>query len=155
MNQLLSNILSSPFYLFHVLFSAFIGYWVYLDATERGSNASYLWAIGCTVFQPLVIGYLLFRGQIGGRREPAEATERAVGSLIIGHLIAVQLLFVLRYFEAIPTTNLSLVVEAQYYVVLFIVGVLPGYWLVWKRGWARIRRIIGWIQESERTDVQH
>lgn len=155
MNQSLSNILSSPLYLLHVLFSAFIGYWVYLDATERESNASYLWAIGCTVFQPLVIGYLLFRSQIGGRREPAEFAERAVGSFIVGHLIAVQLWFVLRYFEVIPTANLSPIIEFQYYVALFVVGVLPGYWLVWKRGWARIRRSIGWIQESEHTDVQN
>jgi hypothetical protein len=106
------------------------------------------------LFQPLTIGYLLYRSQIGGRTEPASLGERLIGTFVIGHLVTVQLWFALRFIDAISTPVSSPIVEAQYYVVLFVVGVSLGYWFVWKRGWARIRRKIGWVHESERTDVQ-
>lgn len=153
MSQILVNISGSPFYFFHVLFSAILGYWVYLDATERESNANLLWAIGCTVFQPLTVGYLLYRSQIGGRTEPAGIGERLIGTYAVGHLIAAQLWFALRFTDVISTTVYPPLVELQYYVVLLIIGAVPGYWLVWKRGWSRIRRRLGWVQESERTEV--
>lgn len=154
MSQVLTNVFVSPFYLFHILFSALLGYWVYLDTTERGSNANLLWAIGCTVFQILVIGYLLYRSQVGGRTESAGVGERLMGTFVIGHLITVQLWFVLRFTDVVSDTLYPPVVELQYYVTLFMVSVIPGYWLVWKRGWARTRRKIGWVQESERAEVQ-
>ena len=151
---MLTNLLGSPFSLFHVLFSALLGYRVHLDASERGSNANLLWAIGCTVFQPLTVGYLLYRSQIGGRIEPSGTVERLIGVFVIGHLLTVLLWFVLRFTEVISTAIYSPTVEFQYYVVLFVVGVVPGYWLVWNRGWARIRRRIGWVQQSELTEVR-
>ncbi len=155
MSQILTNILGSPFFFFHAAFSVLVGYWIYLDATERGSNANLLWAIGCTAFQPLVIGYLLYRSEIGGRTEIAGVRERSIGTFVIGHLVAVQLWFALRFSNVIATGIYPPVVELQYYVALFVIGAIPGYWLVWKRGWARLRRRIGWIQESERTGVQN
>jgi hypothetical protein len=155
MNQVVTNIFSSPFYLFHVLFSALIGYWIYLDATERGSNANLLWAIGCTFIQPLIIGYLLYRSEIGGRTKPAGVSERLIGTFVIGHLVTAQLWFVLRFTDIISTRVYPPIVELQYYSALFVVGVIPGYWPVWKRGWARIRREFGWVQESERAGVQN
>ncbi|WP_266080813.1 hypothetical protein [Haladaptatus caseinilyticus] len=155
MNLVLTNIFSSPFYLSHIIFSALIGYWIYLDATERGSDANLLWALGCTFIQPLILGYLLYRSEIGGRTEPAGVTERVIGTVVIGQLVTEQLWFGLRFTGIIASRVYPPAVELQYYVALFAVGVIPGYWLVWKRGWARIRREFGWVQESERATVQN
>lgn len=130
MNQIFSNLLGSPFSLFHVLFLVLVGYWVFLDATERESSGNLFWAIGCMVFQPLVIGYLLYRSQIGGRTEPAGAKERIIGIFVIGHLVAAQLWFILRFADVIMTTVYPPIVELQYYVALFMVGAIPGYWFV-------------------------
>lgn len=128
------NLLSSPFSLFHALTLALIGYWVFLDADERGSNASLLWAIGCIVIRPLSLGYLLYRSEIGGRTEPAGETERAVGTFVISYIVAVQLRFILRYVGAYPTVVGGFTAELYYYILLFAVGGIPGYWLVWQRG---------------------
>ncbi|MFC6826980.1 hypothetical protein [Halopelagius fulvigenes] len=144
-----SYLLGSPFSAFHALMSVLLAYWIYLDAKERGSDSSLLWAIGCTVFQPLVVGYLLYRSEIGGRTEPAGPTERAVGAFVVGHVVAVQLWFVLRSVGVFPQFVDDFAVELLYYALLFAVGAVPGYWLVWRRGWARLRRAFGWIQESE------
>jgi hypothetical protein len=65
MSQILVNIFSSPFSLFHALFSVLLGYWVYLDATERGSNANLLWALGCTFFNPLPSGICCIEVRLG------------------------------------------------------------------------------------------
>lgn len=128
---------------------ALLSYWVFLDAEERGSNASLLWAIGCLVFQPLSLGYLLYRSEIGGRTEPAGVTERAVGTFVISHILVVQLRFSLSHIGVYPPVAGDFIAELQYYILLFIVGVIPGYWLVWQRGWVRIRRLFGWVHESE------
>ncbi|CDK39748.1 hypothetical protein [Halorubrum sp. AJ67] len=154
MITIISNILGSPFYLFHALSLILVGYWVYLDATERGSNMNYLWAIGCTLFQPLTVGYLLYRSEIGGRTRTAGTLERIVGTFVVGHLVTIQLWFVLGYMNVVTTITHPPLVELQYYIALFVVGVIPGYWLVWKSGWARTRRKLGWVQEAERTNIQ-
>jgi hypothetical protein len=153
MIRLLTDVLSSPFSLFHVLFTGLVGYWIYVDATERGSDAALSWAGGCAVFQPLTIGYLLYRSEIGERTDPAAASERAIGTFVIAHLVAIQLRFVLRYSGLITPPVPSPVVELLYYVGLLVVGILPAYWLIWQRGWARTRRKIGWSQKSEGTEV--
>lgn len=150
---LLTNVLSSPFYLSHVLFTVFIAYWIHVDATERGSDAALLWAGGSAVFGPLIIGYLLYRSEIGERTHLAMASERAIGTFVVAHLVAIQLWFVLRYSGVITPPISSLGVELLYYVGLLAVGLVPGYWLVWKRGWARTRRKVGWSQESDRAEV--
>ncbi|RDI73059.1 hypothetical protein DWB78_08255 [Halopelagius longus] len=129
--------------------SVLLAYWIYLDAKERGSDSSLLWAVGCTVFQPLVVGYLLYRSEIGGRTEPAGLTERAVGTFVVGHILTVQLWLALRYVGVLPPFVDSFTLELLYYALLFAAGVVPAYWLVWRRGWARLRRAFGWVQESE------
>jgi len=154
MASFLAELLGAPFNAFHLLFLGLVGYWVSLDAAERGSDASLLWALGCVVFQPLVVGYLLYRSRIGGRTEPAGVQERLVGTFVIGHFVAAQLWFALRLLDVLASVTYPPVVELQYYLALLAVGVLPGSLLVWNRGWERIRRTLGWVHEQERETVQ-
>ena len=144
----LSGFLASPFNASHLLTLVLIGYWVHLDAGKRGSDASLLWAVGCVVVPPLVFGYLLYRSEMGGRTEPAGVTERTVGTFVVGHLVAVQLRFVLSLFDALPFGDPGVGWPTS--VLLLAAGALVGYWLVWRRGWARLRREFGWVHDSER-----
>ena len=144
----LPGVLASPFNVSHLLALALLGYWVHLDAGERGSDSALLWAVGSVLVPPLSLGYLLYRSEIGGRTEPAATTERAVGPFVVGHLVAVQLRFVLSRFGALPFGEPGL--GWPTYLPLLTAGVLVGYWLVWRRGWARLRREFGWVHESER-----
>lgn len=139
---------TAPFYATHLLVLALVGYWVHLDASERGSDADLLWALGCVLVPPLVVGYLLYRSEIGGRSEPSGVTERAVGTFVIGHLVAVQLRFALSTMEALPFGEPGL--GWPTYLLLLAPSLALGYWLVWRRGWARLRRAFGWVHESER-----
>ena len=142
-----SDALAAPFYAAHPLALAPIGYWVHLDAVERGSDRSPAWALGCVLVPPLVVGYLLYRSEIGGRTEPAGVTERLVGTAVIVHLVAVQVRFVLSAFDALPFGDPG--VGWPTYLLLLAAGGPVGYWLVWRRGWARLRRAFGWVHESE------
>jgi hypothetical protein len=139
---------SLPSELFWILFlfpaiGALLGvYWTYLDATARGSGSPSQWAIGCVVIPFLLIGYLLYRSKIGGRKEPASQRERLVGTLVVAHMVSV--LGAVFLLPPDPFTQLL------YYLPLVVIGLLPGYWLVWRRGYARLRHKVGLVHESER-----
>ncbi len=137
-----SNLLATGFAFFWLpaLSTLFLGYWVYLDATIRGSDAALLWAVCCTAFLPLIIGYLLHRSEIGGRPEPADRRERILGTYLVAHVVAALIVTIL------PQVQLSR--QLLYFGALFV-GLLPGYWLVWTGGWARLRREFGWSHPSE------
>ncbi len=137
-----SNLFITGFTFFWLpaLSTLLLGYWVYLDASIRGSDAALLWAVCCTAFLPLIIGYLLHRSEIGGRPEPANRRERILGTYLAAHVFAALIV------TLIPQLQLS---RPMFYFGALLVGLLPGYWLVWNRGWAQLRREFGWSHPSE------
>ena len=129
-------------FLFPVVGALFGVYWIYLDAAIRGSDSPFLWATGCVVIPFLLIGYLLYRSEIGGRTEPASQQERLVGTFAVAHMVSVLgLVFLL---PPDPFTQLT------YYLPFVIIGTLPGFWLVWRRGYAQFRHKIGLVHKSEK-----
>lgn len=116
-------------------------YWVYLDATERTSDSAVVWAIASLSVPLLPLGYLLYRHRIGGRPEPASRRERVVGTLglavVSGFVVGAQLS---------PPDPIQIV-----YFPVYLFAVSPvSYWLVWRGGYARLRRRIGLVHEDER-----
>ena len=65
-----------------------LGYWVYRDASLRGSDSSVLWGIGCVVVSPLTLVYLLLRGRIGERTEPRSRVETACLTIVVGVVLS-------------------------------------------------------------------
>lgn len=116
-------------------------YWVYLDATERTSDSAVVWAIGSLSVPLLPLGYLLYRHRIGGRPEPASRRERVVGTLglaVVSGFIAASML-----------TPPDPFIQAVYLPVYLSAALPVSYWLVWRHGYARLRRRIGLVHDDE------
>jgi len=108
-----------------------LGSWIIADADARGSNWPELWGAGCIVIPPLIFVYLFIRSRIGRRDEPLVRNERILGTAVLSSTVALVLSGILSPPD--PFTRIF------YYILLLPVGVLIGYWLVWRRGWARLR----------------
>lgn len=145
------TILSSPFFVMHAIFYVLLGFWIFIDAKARGSDSAAVWGVGCLIFPLLVIGYLLYRSEIGGRTEKASIVERGAGTIIIAHLNAVVLRFILSLNDVYPQFVEQPLAEVPYYLFLFILGAIPGYLLIWRNGWAQIRHRFNWASESDNT----
>lgn len=116
-------------------------YWVYLDATERTSDSAVAWAIGSLTVPLLPLGYLLYRHRIGGRPEPASRRERVVGTL--GLAVVSGLVVEAQFAPPDPFTQIV------HLPVAVFAAVPVSYWLVWRSGYARLRRRIGLVHEDE------
>lgn len=116
-------------------------YWVYLDATERTSDSAVTWALGSLAVPFLPLGYLLYRHRIGGRPEPASRRERVVGTLGL----AVVSGFVIEAQFAPPDPFTQIV----HLPIAVFVALPVSYWLVWRGGYARLRRRIGLVHDDE------
>lgn len=116
-------------------------YWVYLDATERTSDSAVVWAIGSLSVPLLPLGYLLYRHRIGGRSEPASRRERVAGTLGL----AVVCGFIAAGILTPPDAFVQIV-----YLLAYLFAALPvSYWLVWRSGYARLRRRVGLVHDDE------
>lgn len=40
----------------------------------------------------------------------------------------------------------------DFYLLFLALGGVPGYWLVWRGGWGRLRREFGWVHPEETTN---
>lgn len=124
-----------------VVVSVLLGCWIYADATARGSDSALSWAIGSVATQIVIVVYFLYRHRIGGRTDPASRQERIAGTVVVAQVfglgVTVQLL---------PPDPFTQVTSLP---LLVIAGLLPGYWLVWQHGYARLRRRIGLVHDDE------
>lgn len=109
--------------------AAYVG-WIYRDATVRGSESPFRWALGAFLLGPLVLlAYLPKRRELGARPEPPSRVTKALASVGAGLWVS----FVLGAFFAPPdpfTQVLyaagSLVVTAPLaYVLIFLVPDAP------------------------------
>jgi uncharacterized membrane protein len=145
--MVLDSILSSPRNILHLIFYASLIYWVFVDAKARRSDSAENWALACLLLPIVVLFYLIYRSDIGGRTEKASLTERATGTYVIAYLIAMLIQLILH----VVGLNLHSVTnsfgELPYNLLLLLLGGLPGYLLVWKNGWARLRRRFNLTQE--------
>lgn len=109
-----------------------LGLWVAWDARDRGSEWPGAWGVGCVLLAPLLVVYLLARWRIGPRTEPADTRERVVGTVVLGHFLAI-----LPGGLVAPPDPIT---QAIAYLVLIGPALLVAYGLVWHHGWARLRR---------------
>jgi len=107
-----------------------IGYWVFRDARERGSDGSSSWAIAAALFPLMLVVYVFYRSRIGERGQHADQRERAAGSYIVGFLLA----FVSGALLSPPDPFSQLL----WFVGALPVGLLVGYLLVWQDGWRKL-----------------
>ncbi len=78
------------YYLMLVLFAVgwvSLGYWIYADATARGSSSALFWAIGTVVFLPIGVYYLLFYRRSHERAVPQTRRERIAEILAVGGIV--------------------------------------------------------------------
>lgn len=94
-----------------------VGYWVYLDAAARGSEAPAEWAVVCALAAPFALAYLAYRHRIG-RHPGAGRRQRAAGTLAVG--VATGLILAATLSPPDPFTQLLALPAAT------LVGVLPG-----------------------------
>ncbi|UPM41746.1 DUF7534 family protein [Halocatena salina] len=121
--------------------SVLLGYWIHADATARGSDSALSWAIGSVATLLGTVAYFLYRHKIGGRSEPASRRERIAGTVVFAQLFA--LVLGAKLSPPDPFTQLLQLPP------LVVVGLLPAYWLVWRGGYARLRRRIGLVHDDE------
>jgi len=70
---------------FPVLTALTLGSWIYLDAVARGSAHPLRWAVEVTLFPPLVLAYVRYRG---GRAAPQSNRERLALAVLLALLTA-------------------------------------------------------------------
>jgi sec-independent protein translocase protein TatC len=63
-------------------------YWVYSDATARGSERPGAWAFAVAAFAPVLLVYLLRRGAVGDRTDPETDRERLARVLATAVLLS-------------------------------------------------------------------
>ena len=114
----------------HGIAAISLGWWTYLDASDRGSERAVLWALLVGFLLVPVAVYLLVRDRIGARSGPISDTERAVGTASVGTLVGV-----VSGTLAPPDP----VTGGLYTFAALPVGLAVGYALVWRGGLWRLR----------------
>lgn len=110
-------------------------YWVYRDASARGSSNPRSWGVWVVIVDLVVLSYLYNRWRkLGERRYPRTTRDRAVETAVVagyGAFICGALLAPADFFLT-PLYTLGLLVVA-----------LPlAYPLVYRDGWARLRTVV-------------
>lgn len=108
-----------------------IGYWVYRDARERGSDGPSSWALAAALVPLMLAVYVAYRSRIGERSHRSDRPERAAGSYVVGFLFA----FVSGAMLSPPDPFSQLL----WFVGALPVGLIVGYLLVWQNGWRKLR----------------
>ena len=147
--MVLDSILGSPRAILHLIFYFLLIYWIFVDAKARGSDSAETWALACLLLPIIALFYLISRSEIGGRTEKASLTERAAGTYVIAHLLAILIPLILQIMGLSLHSVANSLGELPYSLLLLLLGGLPGYLLVWKNGWAQIRHRFDLTQESE------
>ncbi|WP_435125149.1 DUF7534 family protein [Halobaculum sp. D14] len=107
--------------------AASFGYWVYLDADARGTDAAAVLG-AATVFVSFVgVWYWLRRSAYGDRDSPPSRTQRAAGSVAVASFCAV----VLAAVVAPPDP----VTQGVWAAGSLAVTAPAAYLLVYRRGW--------------------
>ena len=78
------------YYLMVALFAVVwvsLGYWIYADATARGSSSALSWAFGTMVFIPTGVYYHLFYRRSHERDVPQTRRERVAGILAVSGIV--------------------------------------------------------------------
>lgn len=108
-------------------------YWVYLDASDRGSDRPRLWALCMLVVLPVSALYFVFAGRIGERKESPTARKRLVETVLIAGCAGFFLTFVI----APPDAFLQMT-----FMPVSIVLTFPVAYLLWYRdGFKRLRSV--------------
>lgn len=109
-----------------------LGYWVYRDASARGSSVPRWWGLAVAILDPLVLGYLFTRWRKLGEREyPRTSRDRSVATALVA-LFGSLLLAT----ETSPPDPLS---QPRYFFGALVVVAPLAYLLVYRDGWARFR----------------
>lgn len=127
--------------LWFVIVAILMGYWIYADATARGSDSAFSWAAGGVLTMFIVAGYLFYRRKIGGRTDLASRRERIAGTVVFAQMFALAL-----GAELSPPDPFTQLIQLPLFVGA---GLLSGYWLVWRGGYARLRRRVGLVHDDE------
>lgn len=92
--------------------------------------------------------YLGYRSNIGGRPDPASKGERAFETFVLPSLLTPLIVIGI----GIISGNLYFRIKNEdlFLAAIYLVTLLPSYWLVWQGGWKRIRIRMGWLTELER-----
>ena len=79
---------ASALFFFAVPFAAAVslGYWVYADASARGSDRPLLWGVLTVLFVPVGLYYWYVRGDVGERRRRPDRGERVALVVALGTL---------------------------------------------------------------------
>lgn len=124
-----------------VVVSVLLGCWIYADAIARGSDSALSWAIGSVATLFLTGVYLLYRHRIGGRTDPASRQERIAGTVVVAQVVGLGV--------AVQLPPPDPFTQVMYLPLFVIAGLIPGYWLVWQHGYARLRRRVGVVHDDE------
>ncbi|MFC3957679.1 hypothetical protein [Halovivax cerinus] len=107
-----------------------LAWWIYIDATQRGADPAWLWAVATVALPVVALAYLVHRRRLPGRTAPMDRTERLVGTMFVASSAGI-----LASGLAPPDP----ITQSVYSLVLSALGLALGYALVWRRGWSTVR----------------
>ncbi|WP_255192951.1 hypothetical protein [Natronobeatus ordinarius] len=109
-----------------ILSLVLLGWWVTIDASDRGSKTPVFWGIAVIALAgiPAVL-YLVYRKKIGPRRTSPGRKESAVGTVFVATLIG---------YVGVLVAPPDPVTAGLYLPVAFVVGLIFGYLLIWQGG---------------------